>query len=380
MADDPLALLAELVAIDSVNPALVPGGAGEGLAAGFCAAWLAERGFEVRRLEETPGRPSVVGTIHGTGGGRSLMLNGHIDTVSTATYDGAALEPRIDGDRMYGRGTFDMKSGIAAMLVAAARATAGGPLRGDVVVACVADEEHASIGTEEVLRHVRTDTAIVTEPSGLDVTIAHKGFAWFDIEVAGAGAHGSRPDLGVDAIAKAGHLLVAIDALADRLAAGPAHPLVGPGSLHASLISGGDEASTYPSSCRITVERRTIPGDTAESVAAELQGLIDETRSHVKGFDARLTGGLVRESFSTDPESPLVRAAIGQVERRMGHPPSLRGEAYWADTALLAAAGIETLILGAAGGGAHAAIEWIEIPSVLALTDVLTGVVTDICG
>lgn len=308
------------------------------------------------------------------------MLNGHLDTVSTATYDGAPLVPRIDGDRMHGRGTFDMKSGVAAMLVGAARATAAGPLRGDVVVACVADEEYASLGTEEVLRHVRTDTAIVTEPSGLDVTVAHKGFAWFEIEVRGVGAHGSRPDLGVDAIAKAGHVLVAVDELAARLAAGPAHPLVGPGSVHASMITGGDEASTYPGSCRITIERRTVPGETLESVTAELAALIDEMTARVTGFDCRLTPVLGRQSFAIDPDADLVRTVVSQVERRTGRTPTLRGEAYWADTALLAEAGIETLILGAAGGGAHAATEWIEVPSVVALTDILAATIAEVCA
>jgi acetylornithine deacetylase len=375
-AGDPVELLRELVAIDSVNPDLVPGGAGESAAADLCASWLTGRRFEVQRLEERAGRPSVVGIRRGTGGGRSIMLNGHLDTVSTATYDGAALEPRIDGDRMYGRGTYDMKGGLAAMLVAADRATTNARLRGDVVVACVADEEFASHGTADVLRHVRTDVAIVTEPNGLEVTVAHKGFAWFDIEVAGVGAHGSRPDLGVDAIAKAGHVLVAIDELAARLAEQPAHSLVGRPSIHASLIHGGDEASTYPSSCRITVERRTVPGETIDSVTSEIQELIDETAARVAGLDCRVTTTLHRDPFEADAESSIVQTISRAVERRLGRPAALRGEAYWTDCALLAGAGIETALIGAAGGGAHAATEWIEIPSLLALTDILTEVVT----
>jgi acetylornithine deacetylase len=248
------------------------------------------------------------------------------------------------------------------------------------VVACVADEEYASLGTAEVIRHVRTDAAVVTEPNGLEVTVAHKGFAWFEIEVRGVGAHGSRPDLGLDAIAKAGHLLVAIDELAARLAAGPTHPLVGPPSIHASLIEGGDEASTYPSACRITVERRTVPGETIESVTGELQDLVDGTAVRVPGFEGRLTVLLHREPFAVDPAARVVRTLGTAVERRLGRPANLRGEAYWTDCALLAEAGIETALIGAAGGGAHAAEEWIEIPSVIALTDILTEVVTDICS
>ena len=142
-------LLGQLVQIDSVNPDLVPGGAGETQIAKFIQIWLEVRGFETHWLENTPGRPSVVGIARGSGGGKTLMLNGHIDTVTTAGMDISALEPRIEAGRMYGRGSYDMKCGVAAMLIAAVQAKAI-HLRGDVIVACVADEENASIGTVEV--------------------------------------------------------------------------------------------------------------------------------------------------------------------------------------------------------------------------------------
>ncbi len=204
MSDDPIELLAKLVAIDSVNPDLVPGGAGRGGIADFCAAWLSARGFEVHRVEEIPGGRRSSASRAAAAAGRSLMFNGHIDTVATASYDGDALDPVIRDGRLYGRGAFDMKGGVAAMMVAADRARRKG-LRGDVMVACVADEEYASFGTEQVVARFRADAAIVTEPSHLEVTIAHKGFVWFDILVNGRAAHGSRPDLGIDAIAKAGN-------------------------------------------------------------------------------------------------------------------------------------------------------------------------------
>jgi acetylornithine deacetylase len=378
--DDPIELLTELVAIDSVNPDLVPGGAGETAAAAYCADWLASRGFDVQTLEERAGRPSIVAVRRGRGGGRSIMLNGHLDTVSTATYDGDPLVAVIRGDRLHGRGAYDMKGGVAAMLVAAARATVATGLAGDVVVACVADEEFASHGTEEVLRHVRTDTAIVTESTELSLTVAHKGFAWFEIEVRGVGAHGSRPDLGVDAIAKAGHLLVAIDDLATTLAATPGHPLLGPGSIHASLIAGGDEASTYPRSCRITVERRTIPGETAESVTAELQALADRAVAEHPGVDVTITPGLRREPFAADPASSMLAAVSTAAERHLGRRPERRGEPWWTDCALLADAGIETVMIGPSGAGAHAADEWVDVGSVLTLTDILADSIVAICA
>ncbi|MFF2653159.1 ArgE/DapE family deacylase [Streptomyces sp. NPDC058045] len=377
---DPADLLARLVAVDSVNPDLVPGGAGETEIAGFCGEWLAARGFEVHRLEKHPGRPSLVAVARGTGGGRSLMLNGHLDTVSLAGYDGDPLEPRIEDGRMYGRGTFDMKGGIAAMMVAAARASARGPLRGDIVLACVADEEYGSAGTAEVLESFTADAAVVTEPSHLQVTLAHKGFAWFEVEIEGRAAHGSRPDLGVDAIAKAGHFLVALEEWGRRLAQVPGHPMLGAGTVHASVIHGGEEPSTYPARCRITLERRTVPGESADSVERELTGILGQLAANVLDFAYRLTRGLHREPFAADPGSPIVRTLTHHAEQALGHPPVVRAEPFWTDCALLDRAGIPCLLFGADGEGAHAATEYVDLASLDRLTAILTATLTDFCA
>ena len=376
---DPVALTADLVAIDSVNPALVPGGAGEAAIAGFCATWLAAHGFEVHRLEAHPGRPSIVGVARGAGGGRSLMLNGHLDTVGLAGYDGDPLKPRVADGRLYGRGAVDMKSGGAAMMVAAARARAS-PLRGDVLVCCVADEEHASLGTAEVLERFTADAAVVTEPMHLQPCLAHKGFAWFDITIHGRAAHGSRPDLGIDAIARAGHVLVALDALAGRLNASVGHPRLGPGSLHASTIAGGAEASSYPASCRLTVERRTVPGESAAAVERELRAILDGLAATVPDFAFTLERGLVREPFEAHPDSAIARTLLRHAGRVLGYTPPARAEPFWTDAALLDRAGIPCLLFGAAGEGAHAATEWVDIASVRTLTDVLEAVIRDWCG
>ncbi|SEG97942.1 acetylornithine deacetylase [Nonomuraea solani] len=380
MATDPLPLLERLIAIDSVNPDLSPGGAGESAVAGFCADWSRERGFEVHLLERRPGRPSLVAVARGSGGGPSLMLNGHLDTVAYGTYDGDPLAARVEDGRIHGRGAFDMKSGIAAMMAAAARATADGPLRGDVILALVADEEHASFGTEEVLEKFTADAAIVTEPSHLEVTLAHKGFAWFEVEILGRAAHGSRPDLGVDAIAKAGHFLVAIEELGRRLAASEGHRLLGPGTVHASLIEGGEGASTYPARCRITLERRTVPGESAATVRAELAGILDGLAASVPDFAYRLHDGLNREPFEADPDAAIARVLLGQVERALGRPPVIRAEPFWTDCALLDRAGIPCLLFGVDGGGAHADTEWADIASVRQVTDVLAATITEFCS
>ena len=180
----------------------------------------------------------------------------------------APFAPRIDGDRLYGRGAYDMKAGLAAALIAC-RDAAELDLAGDVVVAAVADEEHASIGVQEILGAVRADAAIVTEPTEMRSRRA----PWLRVvrvEVTGRAAHGSRPHLGVDAIVKTGPVLTALGAL-DGALDERRHPLLGRGSVHASLISGGEELSSYPAQCVVGIERRTLPGETVADVEAELE-------------------------------------------------------------------------------------------------------------
>lgn len=378
MPDSAADLLARLVAIPSVNPDLVPGAGGEAAIADFCQAWLAERGFEVHRLERRPGRPSVVGVARGAGGGRSLMLNGHYDTVTLAGYGGDPLAAERRDGKLYGRGAFDMKSGVAAMMAAAARAKEAG-LAGDLFVACVADEEHASSGTEEVVAAFRADAAIVTEPSHLELTVAHKGFAWFEVVVHGRAAHGSRPELGVDAVAKAGRFLVALEGWDRHLRATPTHSRLGAGSVHASLIRGGQEMSSYPAECRIGLERRTVPGETGETVAAELRAILDRVAADDPDFRAEVVPGLVRPPFEVGEDAPVVRVVRDAAARRLGRAPAWRGEPFWTDCAILAGAGIPAVMFGADGGGAHAAEEWAEEASVEALADILFDAAVEFC-
>ncbi|HWC44746.1 MAG TPA: M20/M25/M40 family metallo-hydrolase, partial [Casimicrobiaceae bacterium] len=205
MSNDIVELTSRLVAIESINPGLVVGGSGEREAARAVAEWCERRGFDVELVGDE--RPSVIARRRATrAGGRSLLLNGHLDTVGVAGME-APLEPRVEGDRLYGRGAFDMKGALAACLVAAAEVDA------DVIVTAVADEELASVGTETVLEHVRADAAIVAEPTDLQVAVAHRGFVGFEIETSGVAAHGSMPHLGDDAIRKIGPVLVALDEL-----------------------------------------------------------------------------------------------------------------------------------------------------------------------
>jgi len=371
-------LTAELVAIDSVNPELVPGGAGEGEIARFIAGWLERAGAEVTVDEVAPGRVNVIGVARGRGGGRTLLLNGHTDTVGLDGYD-CPLEPRVEGDRLYGRGSYDMKGGTAAALWACARAVEL-DLAGDVVVAAVCDEEFASIGTQALARQVRADAAIVTEPTALAVCIAHKGFAWLEVEVAGRAAHGSQPQLGIDAIAKAGRVLTGIEELGHRLAAGPGHPLLGTGSLHASLIEGGQELSSYPERCLVQLERRTVPGEDAEVVERQVRELVERAATADPELRAEVRTTLVRPPFEIAEDAEIVRLVRARAARVLGGEPPLMSWAAWMDSAILDQAGIPTVIFGPGGAGAHETLEWVDLVAVDRCAEVLVAVATEFCG
>ena len=370
------ALLADLVSIDSVNPSLVPGGAGEAEIARFVGGWLQQRGLDVDIADAEPGRPNVVARARGGGGGRTLLLYAHMDTVGVEGMSDP-LTARVDGDRMYGRGAYDMKAGVAAIMVAAANA-AGRGLAGDVVVAAVCDEEFASAGARAVAGAVSADGAIVTEPTGerMDVAVAHKGFTWHEITVHGRAAHGSRPQDGVDAIARMGHVLAAIDGMAGRLAAQTGHPLLGPGSIHASIIEGGRELSTYPERCTLSLERRTIPGETVEVVEAELSELLDGIRAQGHRIEAELRTTLVRDPFTVDPDAAIVRSAL----EALGPGTPVIGVPYWADSAIFSAAGIPTVIFGPGGEGAHAAVEWVDLAQLDRCVDALDHIIGAFCA
>ena len=377
MRDDLVELTCALVSIDSINPALVPGGAGEREIAAFVARWARDAGLEADVLEETPGRPSVVVRARGSGGGRTLLLCAHLDTVGVDGMTGPH-SPRVDGDRLYGRGAYDMKASLAASLLAC-REAAARELAGDVVVAAVADEEHSSIGVQEVLRSTGADAAIVTEPTELELIVAHKGFVWIEIDVVGRAAHGSRPELGVDAIVKSAPVLAGIGWLDASLGA-RTHPLLGRGSVHASLIEGGSELSSYPARCTISIERRTLPGDTQASVAAEVEAILDRCRADDRDFVAEQRTLLLREPFEVAQDADVVRTVRETAADMLSLPPPVGGVPYWADAAFIAAAGIPTVMFGPSGAGAHAVEEWVSIADTEAVTRVLVGVALRLCA
>ncbi|HEX4256228.1 MAG TPA: M20/M25/M40 family metallo-hydrolase, partial [Streptosporangiaceae bacterium] len=219
------------------------------------------------------------------------------------------------------------------------------------------------------------DAAVVTEPTERQVGTAHRGFAWTEVTVTGVAAHGSRPQLGADAILAAGPLLVAFGQFDHRLRGRP-HPFLGPGNLHASLISGGTEESTIPDRCRFTVERRTLPGETQARVEADLAELIERTRPADPRVTVSTRTVLYRPAMETPATEPIVRALISAA----GPGTAVAPMSYWADSAFLAAAGLPTVLYGPEGEGAHADTEWVSQTGTRTAAAVLTQLAQDFCA
>jgi acetylornithine deacetylase len=371
-------LLASLVGINSVNPSLIPGAAGEADIARFVKRWLDERGIQTEKHDAAPNRPSVIARVPGKGGGRSLLLNAHLDTVGI---DGMSdpFNARIQDGRMYGRGTYDMKGGLAACMLALADVRPG-ELAGDVVLAAVADEEHASLGIKDVLPRIRVDAAIVTEPTSLQVCIAHKGFTWHEITTSGRAAHGSQPEFGIDAIAHMGRVLYRLEALQAELGQRPPHRLLGHGSLHASLISGGQELSSYPATCTLQLERRTLPAEDLASVEQEVEGFLNALAAEDPQFHAQHRTTLSRPPFTVSEDEAIVRTLLAQASIVLGATPATFGASFWMDAAFLAAAGIPTVAFGPHGAGAHARDEWVDLDSVDQCREILIRTIRSFSG
>ncbi len=378
LTDDLQKLACELVAIESVNPDLVAAGSGESKIAAFVAEWLGAEGLAVQVAEPVPGRTSVIGVLAGSGGGASLMLNAHMDTVGAGGMKDPFI-PVVRNGRVYGRGAYDMKGSLAAIMIAAREARKL-KLHGDVIVAAVADEEVASVGTAAVLERIEADAAIVTEPTEMRLCLAHKGFAWLEVETRGVAAHGSRPDLGIDAVAHMGRILTGVLELDQRLRAGRGHLLLGTGTLHASLIEGGQELSTYPARCVVKLERRTLPGEDGAKALQEIEDVIASARAEDPALEASAWLLLERPPSQLGADSFVTEAVEKAATEVLGREPEVIGVSYWMDMALSNAVGIPTVAFGPSGEGAHADVEWVDVASLQTCVQVYLRAIELLCG
>jgi len=377
MPQDPcISLLRELVSIDSVNPSLVPGATGEGAIAVAIADHMRRLGMDVEVRETAPGRPNVVGVLESRQPGPTLMLCGHVDTVGVDGMD-APFDPVEREGRLYGRGSQDMKGGVAAMIDAARVAAERGFRRGRLVVAAVVDEEYASIGADALVAQWSADLAVVTEPTDLQIGVAHKGFAWIDIDTQGRAAHGSRPRDGRDAIVRMGRVLNRLESLDRELQSRPAHPLMGTGSLHASIISGGRELSSYPDRCRLQMERRTVAGESAEQAGQEIDAILEALRREDAEFSGAASVTFARAPYEIPPGHVLPGLLAG-VMSSMGRRAEQIGMSFWTDAAILGEAGIPTVLFGPGGAGLHGREEYVNVADVLMCRDALAKLAQDL--
>jgi acetylornithine deacetylase len=372
MTDPAIALLRDLVSIDSVNPALVAGAAGEQAIARRIAAELTMIGLDVHVTEVAPGRPNVVGVLEGRSPGRALMFCGHTDTVGVSGMH-RPFQADVREGRLYGRGAQDMKGGLAAAIAAARRIVETGGLEaGRLIVAAVVDEEHGSTGAEALVSAWKADGAVVTEPTALDVAVAHKGFQWVSIETRGRAAHGSRPREGRDAILRMGRVLAALDALDARLQRGRAHPTLGTASLHASTIEGGHELSTYPVRAWLQFERRTLPGEPSDVALLETNRILEKLRSEDPEFEGGAQLMFAREPYEIPAGDPLPQLLAGAAAS-VGGSPAHVGMSFWTDAAILGSAGIPSVLFGPGGAGLHSTEEYVVIEDVCRCRDALVA-------
>lgn len=364
-------VLSALIQIDSTNPSCTPGGKGEAEMAAYLGEELRHLGLEVRLHEMKPGRVNIVGRLPGKGNGRSLMFNGHTDTVGVEGMEDP-FSAKVEDGKMYGRGAIDMKGSLAAMLGAVKALVDGGVnLGGDLIFAGVADEEQDSIGTFDILHYYKTDGAIVTEPTNLELCRAHRGYIHYEVKTHGKAAHGSRYWEGIDANMRMGRFLARLENLERELRQRTARPLMGVPSLHAAILQGGRELSTYAEECSLKIERRTVTGESPERVTLEFQAIIDELSAADPSFKASLSWFTKRSPFEIDPGALIVQSLERAYTSHLGKAPNHIGQTFWTDAALLNEAGIETVIIGPTGDGLHAAVEWVDIQSVITLAGVL---------
>jgi acetylornithine deacetylase/succinyl-diaminopimelate desuccinylase-like protein len=361
-------LLAELVAIPSVNPAFVsdsntPGG--EKGMADFLAATAAQSGLEVEFQPVLPGRPNLLARLVPSGKPVArVLLAPHMDTVNA---EAAAFLPRIRHDRLFGRGACDTKGSVAAMLSALAGVAQSGrrPEQTEIPFAGFVDEEHGQAGSR-AFANARTpvDLAIIGEPTCLKVITAHKGSLWLGLETRGRSAHGSQPELGQNAVHEMSRVVHVLETKYAAQLRRRRHPLLGTATVNVGVICGGTQANIVPDHCSILVDRRTLPGEKTRGVIREIAALLKEAKLKAVISNLKMEDCPPLES---SPQIPLIAQLLRTIGQRR---PA--GVNYFCDAAVLAQKGIPSVAFGPGDiAQAHTADEWISLGSLDRARDLL---------
>ncbi len=375
-------LLSHLVKIESVTPWLIPDGSGERAIGDAMAVWLADLPVEVTFDELRPGRGNLIARLRGTGGGPTLCVNAHADTVGYANWADRALEPWMDGDRMYGLGVADDKSGcVAALLALREIAESGVKMRGDLLLAMVADEEGVSIGTEDLVQRYEIDASIVVEPDALpQIVVEHQGFGWIDVIVHGKAAHGSAPQDGIDAIVHMAEVVRRLNNRDREVFSKTADLRNGRTVFHTGTLHAGTDYATYPSRAVLGIEIGTQPGEHLSDRVREIEETFAEVARERPDFRGEVVVQLDREPFVAEGHEELLAALDVSATEVIGRPFEPIGLNAWTDAALMQAAGIPTVLLGSAGGNYHAPDEWASISELVSLTRILSDAIPRFCG
>jgi len=367
-------LLKGLVAIDSVNPCLSPSHKGEGEIGEHVMGLLRGIGFDVELQKVAEGRNNVIARLRGRTGDKKLLVLAHMDTVGVDTMTIPPFDPVVVGNRLYGRGSSDTKAGLAAAIAMAEELVLEHEdFNGELIVAATVDEEYEAVGVETLVREIDADAAVDMEPVGMKAIIAHKGFAWQEFRVVGRAAHGSDIAKGIDAIIRTGRLLEELSSLNKRLSKN-VHPVLGPPSLHASQIKGGEGWSTYPADCTLTVERRTVPGETQKRVEEEFQAIVDRLAG--EGIEASTEMRFFRPATEISPDETIVKSLLRSAAE-IGVVCPVGGMAAWPEAGPLNLAGIPSVVFGPKGCTGHEADEYVDIDSVVQCAQILRATVLD---
>ena len=363
-----LATLQDMVAIESVNPSLPGGRDGEAGMVEYLSGFFDGIGLPFELSEALPGRRNLVARLEGEDPDRALLFECHMDTASVEVMSIPPFEPHIRDGLMYGRGSADTKAGGVAMMHAMKRLVESGkkPPR-TILYAGSVDEEYLMRGARHLAGWIEVDAAVIAEPTDLAVIRGHKGVVRFHVAVNGKAAHSSKPWLGVNAISGMARLVARLEEVIGPDYASRNDPLLGSPTMNIGVIEGGMQVNFVPDSCRIEVDVRSIPGQTAEEVTAQFAAAIAE----VDGIDAVLEEPYITlAALGTGEEAEIVQSAVASCREVLGDA-EISGVPYATDGSPFADRGVPTIILGPGSiDQAHGAVEWIECRQVIQAVDV----------